>query len=68
MRKTKLKPCPFCGCDPRVKITKDFWRIKHYKVECANERCEDQPTTVWFVSPKGAFEVWNRGATDERAD
>ena len=68
MRKTKLKPCPFCGGVPHVEIDNDFWGIKHYKVACPNEGCEGQPTTTWNVSLKEAINIWNRRATDERAD
>ena len=66
MKQNKLTPCPFCGCVPHVKIAKDFWKIKHYKVECANEWCEDQPATVWNVSKKEAVEAWNRRENDDR--
>jgi len=55
----KLKPCPFCGCDPKIE-TSEFRGQTLQSISCVNPRCECAETAAY---PLGiAFERWNRRA------
>ena len=55
-----LKPCPFCGKNPRVEKYIDHYRRTNYAVECRFEKCTTQPMTAWCASEKDAAKAWNR--------
>ena len=61
----ELKPCPFCGGDAII----DYGMgINKYWVLCDNEKCGLRPMTDAYANKSVAKKVWNRRATDERAD
>ena len=60
-RKSKLKPCPFCGHAPKVKHRDKGWYVK-----CMNSKCDFAPNTSKnFNSEAEAIAAWNRRANDE---
>lgn len=53
----ELKPCPFCGGEPRL-----VEEISLAKIACMNRGCEVEPETPWFWSVDEAAEAWNTRA------
>lgn len=53
----ELKPCPFCGGEPRL-----VEEISLAKVACMNRGCDVEPETPWFWSVDEAAEAWNTRA------
>lgn len=56
MSKPTLKPCPFCGAEPR-----EWWDNGSRGVECVNSACGVRPTA--FVESRikaEAHAAWNR--------
>lgn len=65
----KLKPCPFCGGEWKLRETTYGNNIDAYFVWCANPRCDVRPITKYRRFRKEAIEAWNRRANDgEKAD
>lgn len=69
MTMEKLKPCPFCGEKPLVRMVdlrcitvadnvalRDEW----YRVCCGNASCVCNTRTKKFLSKDEAIEAWNR--------
>ena len=60
MEESILKPCPFCGGEANLCVSRyGYW------VECENPVCYLMPSTVFFDSREEATNVWNRRAKDE---
>lgn len=58
---TELKPCPFCGSEPRIMVGLKSQSIKIY---CSNMyKCG--ATQEWFEEEKEARDAWNRRVGDE---
>lgn len=63
-----LKPCPFCGCQPKVRKTIRFpkWKkgaIEAYEAVCLNYECLIyNANEQYFSSEKAAALAWNRRA------
>ncbi len=60
----KLKPCPFCGCRPRV--SPPGWGVYGYYVMCEASRCRVNPMTVSFRTRAEAVAAWNRRAGNRK--
>ena len=62
--KTKLKPCPFCGCAPNV----DKWignGKRRYSIACRQwDSCGVCPCTVPSATMHEAERRWNKRASD----
>ena len=67
-RRTKLKPCPFCGETPRIEKSVRFphygknegKRIKGYTVVCKNLDCILYNADNWYRRSLGkACSAWN---------
>lgn len=56
-RAVKLKPCPFCGCRPRIIRTEKVWRVT-----CRAIKCVVGAGLHWFGSLDEARAAWNRRA------
>ncbi|MFD2704662.1 Lar family restriction alleviation protein [Salibacterium lacus] len=59
----QLKPCPFCGKTPIMK-----WSLDKPIIECANRKCDIQPSTFLHVSTDNARKlasIWNKRKEDE---
>ena len=70
----ELKPCPFCGGEPVVKVcdgsgsyfanigTDVFYgrKMSHCLITC--KRCRIR--TIAYLTRKGVFNAWNRRAED----
>ncbi len=54
----KLKPCPFCGGEP-----KRLWDYESdtHEVLCANRECHMAPKTDWYVKDFD-IKLWNTRA------
>jgi Lar family restriction alleviation protein len=69
MTETKLKPCPFCGGKAElVKSNMTLTFADSFCVRCDNLGCFIRPNTPHRLSDEDAINIWNRRATDERAD
>lgn len=58
----KLKPCPFCDCEPvleKLAVT--------YQVKCVNNLCERSPRTRAWNYPETAINEWNERALKQEA-
>ena len=62
---TELKPCPFCGGEPRIQGHTFHEHSSTYGVVCLDCGCE---TRQFYPSAKEAEEAWNRRASDEQAE
>ena len=68
MKTPDLKPCPFCGQQPRI----DRYFMPNmpnvlYAVQCVNINCPTNPITQYCKDRKFIIESWNRRVTDENA-
>ena len=55
--KTGLMPCPFCGKAPRINESN-----KTFMIECSNDFCFIQPSTLSYITLDEAIEAWNERA------
>ena len=61
----ELKPCPFCGCQPKIRKTIRFpkWKqgaIEAWEVVCLNYECLIyNANEQYFVSENAAAQAWN---------
>ncbi len=62
----KLKPCPFCGCRP--KLYGPGWGVYGNYVVCEAKRCNVNPCTNSFPTREKAVSAWNRRAGEEARD
>ena len=66
MSEIKLKPCPFCGCIPKIVkyIETPIHGLRERKIyfspECVNEECVIYRRENSFSSEEEAAEAWNR--------
>jgi Lar family restriction alleviation protein len=58
----KLKPCPFCGGDAKLKKV-DELIVDMYFVCCGNTNCQTYARTAYQATKEMAVKVWNRRAT-----
>lgn len=68
----KLKPCPFCGKEPRIQRD-GRWprsgpfegqRVDAFEVVCDNYRCPIYHADIrYYLSEEDAVKAWNRRAT-----
>jgi hypothetical protein len=56
----KLKPCPFCGSEPRCVEFNGLFIVVCGK----GEECEVLPKTRFFKTAQLAIEAWNRRSSD----
>lgn len=67
--KNKMKPCPFCGAEPKIGSYLIPYTVETYDVYCANKNCAVQPYTPVFKDSKSAVKCWNkRTETNEDDD
>lgn len=61
MADTKLKPCPFCGGEAKIKHTR-YWNSDTSFVECSNcfARSDEVEKSFSIASDVVAIERWNR--------
>ena len=70
----KIKPCPFCGSEAKLKITEDTsdydYGKKYYDIRCTNKDCYLCDGADWNQSfPEDIIEIWNkRNKQKERDD
>lgn len=71
----KLKPCPFCGGEPKVKVcdgsgtfyadigTETLYgrKMTHCLIRCERCHVKTQP----YLTRRGLFNAWNRRADNE---
>lgn len=60
----KLKPCPFCGSEKVVKITRSGWGVSTSelsRIEC--KKC-GLKTRLFYPCEEPVEEYWNRRAED----
>lgn len=66
-------PCPFCGCKPKVKIERDRWSRKFYRVRCTSAKCYVWPQTCTHGRTgipffrEDAITAWNLRQNDQVA-
>ena len=64
----ELKPCPFCGVEPKIKSYTDTFHTgrrtvessKTYYAECANEECGITVTTEEYLTRRSVVLNWNK--------
>lgn len=68
LKKTALKPCPFCGGKAERKETEKYIglgrSIPQYYIRCGNEDCSLYVATCNRDTEEEAVEIWNRRATE----
>lgn len=59
----KLKPCPFCGCDAKIKSYGVIRPYVHYWVVCGSRSCQAHyMNEITYNEKEHAIEAWNRRA------
>ena len=56
----ELKPCPFCGKEPEVRVAEDAYA----RIRCSDMDCPAN-SNVWFDSLYKAVEAWNKRTEDD---
>ena len=70
----ELKPCPFCGKDPKLQEDIRYPRPKceakrAYEVICENWDCPiHHADTYYSLSKKKAIEAWNRRVSNVKKE
>lgn len=59
----ELKPCPFCGKEPRI-----YGDKPQVYIACVNEECPVNSETIFFQTRERAVEAWNHRAGDLTCD
>lgn len=69
-----LKPCPFCGCQPKVRETIRFpkWKkgaIEAWEAVCLNYKCLIyNANEQYFSSEKAAAKAWNTRFEEKKGE
>lgn len=58
----ELKPCPWCGAQPRVSRYSSKSFGDQWQVECANDKCWVEAGTSAYDSENKSLNVWNTRA------
>ena len=71
----RLKPCPFCGKSPSIRVVSfrdvacNYFsgetvvkHVKRYRVGCGYALCLCHPQTCLYDAQEEAIEAWNRRA------
>lgn len=56
---TELKPCPFCGKQPKKFIRTDAIETTLF-ISCMNPKCHSTVETWAVATEKKAIRIWNR--------
>lgn len=65
MEETELKPCPFCGTEPKMGVTEPTFGEPRYFVECEGVGCKVVAYTPnEYETALEAAEAWNARACD----
>ena len=67
MKETELKPCPFCGRSAEMYKTQHVPKGTDYTPRCTNTSCCGRLQKK-YTTREAAVMMWNRRATDEKAD
>lgn len=66
MTTPRLKPCPFCGKQPKFYSESRFsGGQRYFMVNCVDKKCLIGPMTGWD-SEDAVIAAWNRRAKKER--
>lgn len=55
----ELKPCPFCGSNPYVVVSKYRHDQKTFAIKCSNMECKIIPMTYEHAEERFACHDWN---------
>lgn len=58
----EMKPCPFCGAQPKYTTNIHPYGHEMYGFYCGNEECDIMPYTPYYANIEDAVESWNRRA------
>ena len=58
----KLKPCPFCGGEAKIKVMSYRTRTSKYFPSCVDRHCLGRNTSKYYPTPIMAVNEWNRRA------
>jgi hypothetical protein len=62
----ELLPCPFCGGEAERKTLTHAYGHTMYYVQCSNEKCAINPTTVAYKTKGADIRAWNTRTPKER--
>ena len=65
MKIPELKPCPFCGGEATMRITKHIPRGLEYTPQCSDPSCAGRLTKKWLEKDVAVY-AWNRRMNDEK--
>lgn len=64
----ELLPCPFCGSKAERKTLTHAYGHTMYYVQCSNEKCAINPTTVAYKTKGADIRAWNTRAKERGAE
>lgn len=59
-----LKPCPFCGAKPTVKVRGPAQTAANPSARCTTEGCMGAALPVLCLDVPSQIQAWNRRASD----
>lgn len=65
MKTHELKPCPFCGGEANLRITKHIPKGLEYTPQCSDASCAGRLTKKWLDKDVAVY-AWNRRMNDEK--